>query len=49
MNNNNEIVKISFQFSLEIVSYCEKLEADKKFIIDTSKYYEITFKNYVFH
>ncbi|MBF6628535.1 MAG: four helix bundle protein [Proteiniphilum sp.] len=33
MNKDNEIVKVSFQFALEIVSYCEKLETDKKFII----------------
>jgi len=31
--NKNEIVEVSFDFALQIISYCEKLEEIKKFII----------------
>lgn len=29
----NAILKLSFEFSLDIINYCEKLEANKQFII----------------
>ena len=31
--NRNEIVEVSFDFALQIISFCEKLEESKKFII----------------
>ena len=31
--DSNPILKLSFDFSLMIIEYCEKLENDKKFII----------------
>ena len=31
----NEIVEVSFNFALEIISYCEILEQQKKFIISS--------------
>ena len=31
--NRNEIVEASFDFALQIISFCEKLEESKKFII----------------
>lgn len=31
--NRNEIVEVSFDFALQIISFCEKLEERKKFII----------------
>ena len=30
---NNPILKLSFEFSLMIIQYCEVLEANKKFVI----------------
>jgi four helix bundle protein len=37
MNNEliekNAIVKLTFEFSLEIIEYCERLEKDRKFVI----------------
>jgi four helix bundle protein len=30
---NNPILKLSFDFALMVVDYCEKLETDKKFVI----------------
>lgn len=30
---NNPILKLTFDFSLMIISYCEKLEASRKFVI----------------
>ena len=31
--DNNPILKLSFDFALMVVEYCEKLEADRKYII----------------
>lgn len=31
--DNNPILKLSFDFALMVVEYCEKLEAEKKYII----------------
>ena len=31
--NRNKIVEVSFDFALQIISFCEKLEESKKFII----------------
>ncbi len=31
----NEIVEVSFNFALQIVSYCETLEQNRKFVIAT--------------
>lgn len=31
--DRNEIVEVSFDFALQIISFCEKLEESKKFII----------------
>jgi len=31
--NNNPILRLTLDFSLMIIEYCEKLEAEKKFII----------------
>ena len=31
--DSNPILKLSFEFSLMIIDYCEQLEGDKKFII----------------
>lgn len=31
--NENIIVQLTFQFSLEIIEYCELLESNKKFVI----------------
>src|SRR5690554_4374905 len=33
MMKRNEIVEVSFDFALQIVSYCETLEQNKKFVI----------------
>ncbi|MEO6612011.1 MAG: four helix bundle protein [Chitinophagaceae bacterium] len=30
---NNPILKLSFDFSLLIIEYCERLEADKKYVL----------------
>jgi four helix bundle protein len=30
---NNPILKLSFDFSLQVITYCEILEAEKKFVI----------------
>ena len=30
---DNVIIKLTFQFSLDIIKYCESLQEDKKFII----------------
>ena len=30
--NTNPVLKLSFEFSLQIIQYCEQLEAAKKFI-----------------
>jgi four helix bundle protein len=32
-DKNNIIVKLTFQFALDIIKYCEGLQEDKKFII----------------
>jgi len=29
----NEILEVSFDFAVEVIEYCEKLEANKKFVI----------------
>ena len=31
--NTNPVLKLSFEFSLQVIQYCEQLEAAKKFII----------------
>ncbi len=31
--DRNPILKLSFDFSLMVIDYCEKLEADKKYVI----------------
>lgn len=31
--DNNPILKLSFDFALMVVEYCEKLEAEKKYVI----------------
>lgn len=33
MIDNNPILKLSFEFSLVVIDYCEKLEADRKYVI----------------
>ncbi len=33
MGNRNVIVELSFEFALEIIEYCEKLEAKRRFVI----------------
>ena len=33
MEKENEIVKVSFEFSLMIIEYCELLEENKKYVI----------------
>jgi len=33
LQENNPILKLSFEFSLMIIQYCEVLEANKKFVI----------------
>ncbi|HOT65264.1 MAG: four helix bundle protein [Dysgonomonadaceae bacterium] len=33
ISKENEIVKVSFDFAMQIVSYCESLEKNKRFII----------------
>lgn len=33
MEKRNEILELSFEFALQIISYCELLEENKKFII----------------
>ncbi|MGQ0737690.1 MAG: four helix bundle protein [Bacteroidota bacterium] len=30
---NNPILRLSFDFSLQVIEYCEKLEAEKKYVI----------------
>ena len=30
---DNVIIKLTFQFALEIIKYCEKLQEDKKFVV----------------
>ena len=32
-NKDNIIIKLTFQFALEIIRYCEELQEDKKFVI----------------
>ena len=31
--DNNPLLKLSIDFSLKIIAYCEKLEADKKYVV----------------
>lgn len=31
--DNNPILKLSFDFSLKIIEYCERLEADRKYVL----------------
>ena len=31
--DNNPILKLSFDFSLMIIDYCEKLDSNKKYIL----------------
>jgi four helix bundle protein len=31
--DNNPVLKLAFQFSLEIITFCEHLEAQKKYVI----------------
>lgn len=33
MEKENAILKITFEFALQIIEYCERLEADKKYVI----------------
>lgn len=32
-DSENIIVKLTFEFALEIINYCETLEANKRFVI----------------
>lgn len=31
--DNNPILKLSFDFSLKVIEYCEQLEADRKYVL----------------
>lgn len=33
ISKENEIVKVNFDFAMKIVSYCETLESNKRFVI----------------
>ena len=33
MNNENIVLRKSFQFALDVVKYCETLEANRKFVV----------------
>lgn len=33
MEKKNEILELSFEFALQIISYCETLEEDRKYVI----------------
>ncbi len=33
MERRNEILELSFEFALQIITYCELLEEDRKYVI----------------
>jgi len=34
---SNPILKLSFDFALMVINYCEKLEAERKFVVSRQK------------
>ena len=32
-NKRNEILELSFEFALDVISYCEQLETQRKYVI----------------